>query len=70
MTNEEHSDDYFAAAAEVVETARNGEEARQKHKEAEAAAMDHFVTLKAAERKLQEALDKLKQVAPGRIGRP
>jgi hypothetical protein len=58
MTEDEPSDDYLSAAANVVNAARNLDEARRKFNEASEASLSAHVEKVSAEKALQEALDK------------
>lgn len=57
---DEPPDDYFEAAAEVVEAARELDEARKAFRIAEEAHLKAFTVQRAAEKKLSEAVEKLK----------
>ncbi len=59
-------DDYIAAAARVVEAARNLDDANRAFKSAEAASQAAFIQHRDAQKRLQEALENLTQASTGR----
>lgn len=67
--SDEPPDDYFEAAAEVIEAARELEEARAAHKAANEETMRTFEAQRKAEQKLSEAIEKLKGAGTGRRGK-
>jgi hypothetical protein len=64
--SDELEGDYFAAAAAVVEAARELETANDEFKAANDAALDAHCQKAAAEKKLKEALEDLKHADTGR----
>lgn len=67
--SDEPSDDYFEAAAGVIEAARELDEARAAHKAASEETMRTFEVQRKAEQKLSEAIEKLKAGSTGRRGK-
>lgn len=60
----EPSDDYFEAAAAVVEAAKSLDEASRVEKESDEIHMQLYDEKRAAEKVLKEAIEKLKSVSP------
>lgn len=65
-STEDLPDDYFSSVAEVVEAARELDEAKRKEAEASEVHIQRHAEMRQAERALREALDKLKGVGVGR----
>ena len=61
--------DYFEAAAGVIEAARELDEARAAHKAANEETMRTFDVQRKAEQKLSEAIERLKGASTGRRGK-
>jgi hypothetical protein len=61
---DEPPDDYFGAVAEVVEAARKLDEAKRAEREASEQHMKRYEEMRAAEKELGEALERLKGVSP------
>ncbi len=61
---EEPPEDYFGAVAEVVEAARKLDEAKRAEREASEQHMKRYEEVRAAEKALGEALERLKDTSP------
>lgn len=61
---DEPPDDYFGAVAEVVEAARKLDEAKRAEREAGEQHMKLYEEMRAAEKELGEALERLKGHSP------
>jgi Arc/MetJ-type ribon-helix-helix transcriptional regulator len=64
VTTEEPPDDYFGAVAEVVEAARRLDEAKRAEREAGEQHLKRYEEMRAAEKVLGEALERLKGTSP------
>jgi len=64
--SEDIPDDYIAAAARVVEAARNLDDATRAYKSVQDVVMDAYKRQDDAQKKLQEALENLTQASTGR----
>jgi hypothetical protein len=62
----EPPDDYFEAAAGVIEVARELDEARAAHKADQEVVLKSFKRQSEAEKKLSEAIERLKGAGTGR----
>jgi F0F1-type ATP synthase epsilon subunit len=64
--SDEPPDDYFEAAAGVIEAARELDEARAAHKADQEAVLKSFKRQSEAEKKLSAAIERLKGAGTGR----
>ncbi|MDT7807301.1 MAG: hypothetical protein QOJ70_1114 [Acidobacteriota bacterium] len=64
--SDEPPDDYFEAAAQVIESARELDEARDAHKAAQDTVLETFRRQSEAEKKLKDAIEGLKGASTGR----
>ncbi|MBA3711120.1 MAG: hypothetical protein H0W76_01575 [Pyrinomonadaceae bacterium] len=64
--SEDIPDDYIAAAARVVEAARDLDDATRAYKSVQDVVMDAYKRQDDAQKKLQEALENLTQASTGR----
>jgi hypothetical protein len=62
--SDEPADDYFSTVAEVVEAAKQLEEAKRLEREADELRMRRYRKVKDAERVLHDALEKLGRTGP------
>lgn len=64
--SDEPPGDYFEAAAGVIEAARELDEARATHKAAQETVLETFRRQSEAEKKLSDAIERLKGASTGR----